>query len=208
MLFLIGIAFAMTFVFNRLAITHGVPLIPYVGWQAFGGALILLIVCAVKGEFPQISPRSLRLYFLTGLFNICIPVLILSLVAPKVPSGILSLGLMLIPLLIYALALALGMDRFRWVRLAGILLGLAGVLLVLLPNASLPSSDMVGWVVLGLVAPLCYALGAILMARMDPPQSKSLPLACGLLSASAVMMVLVMLSSSTWWFFDQQLGKG
>src|SRR6185437_3085503 len=67
-------------------------------------------------------------YFLTGLFNICIPVLVLSFVASKVPSGILSLGLMLIPLMIYALALALGMDQFRAVRLVGILAGLAGVL--------------------------------------------------------------------------------
>jgi len=208
MLFLIGIAFAMTFVFNRLAITNGVPLIPYVLWQALGGALILLIACGVRGEFPRVSPRYLRVYFITGMFNVCLPIFVLSLVAPKVPSGILSLGLMLIPLIIYALALALGMDRFRWVRLIGILLGLAGVLLVLLPKASLPSSDMVGWVVLGLVAPLCYALGTILMAKLDPPESKSLPLACGLLSAAAVTMLVVMLSSGTWWFFNPQLGKG
>ena len=141
MLFLIGIAFAMTFVFNRLAITNGVPLIPYVLWQALGGALILLIACGVRGEFPRVSPRYLRVYFITSMFNVCLPIFVLSLVAPKLPSGILSLGLMLIPLIIYALALALGMNRFRWVRLIGILLGLAGVLLVLLPKASLPSSD-------------------------------------------------------------------
>jgi len=208
MLFVIGITFAMTFVFNRLAITNGVPLIPYVLLQALGGALVLLIACGLRGEFPNVSPKYLRVYFLTGMFNVCLPIFVLSLVAPKVPSGILSLGLMLIPLVIYALALALGMDRFRWVRLMGILLGLAGVLLVVLPRASLPSPDMVGWVVLGLVAPLSYALGAILMARLDPPESKSLPLACGLLSASAVIMLLVMLISGTWWFFNRQLGRG
>jgi drug/metabolite transporter (DMT)-like permease len=100
------------------------------------------------------------------------------------------------------------MDRFHWVRLTGILLGFGGVLLVLLPKASLPSRDLTGWVLLGLLAPLCYALGAVLMARLDPPESKSLPLACGLLSASAVTMFLVMLSSGTWWFFNGQLDKG
>jgi drug/metabolite transporter (DMT)-like permease len=208
MLFVIGVAFALTFVFNRLAITHGVPLIPYVGWQAFGGALILLIVCAVKGELPQISAQSLRLYFITGLFNICIPVLILSLVAPKVPSGILSLGLMLIPLMIYGLALALGMDQFRWVRLIGILAGLAGVLFVVLPQASLPSREMAGWVLLALVAPLCYAFGAILMAWLQMPVPKSLLLACGLLSASAVMVVVVMTVTGSWWFFEGNFGTG
>src|SRR6266511_795079 len=117
MLFLIGIAFAMTFVFNRLAITNGVPLVPYVLWQALGGALVLLIACGLRGEFPSVSLKFLRVYFLTGMFNVCLPIFVISFVAPKVPSEILSLGLTLIPLMIYTLALALDMDRFRWVRL-------------------------------------------------------------------------------------------
>src|SRR5439155_23375491 len=150
-----------------------VPLIPYVLWQALGGALILLIACGVRGEFPRVSPRYLRVYFIRGMFNVCLPIFVLSLVAPKVPSGILSLGLMLIPLMIYALALALGMDQFRWVRLIGILAGLAGVLFVVLPQACLPSREMVGWVLVGLVAPLCYALGAILMSWFQTPAPKS-----------------------------------
>ena len=208
MLFLIGITFALTFVFNRIAITSGIPLIPYVAWQALGGALILLIICGVKGEFPEFTPRSVRLYFLTGLFNICIPVLVLSFVAPKVPSGILSLGLMLIPLMIYALALALGMDQFRAVRLIGILAGLAGVLFVVLPQASLPSRQMAGWVLLGLVAPLCYALGAILMARMQVAAAKSLLLAAGLLAAAGVVMLIVMVLAGSWWFFEGAFGAG
>ena len=208
MLFLIGIAFALTFVFNRIAITGGVPLIPYVAWQALGGALILLIICGVNGEFPEMTPHALRLYFVTGLFNICIPVLVLSFVAPKVPSGILSLGLMLIPLMIYALALALGMDQFRAVRLIGILAGLAGVLFVVLPQASLPSREMVGWVLLGLIAPLCYALGAILMAKMPVAEPKSLLLAAGLLAAAGVVMLIVMLLTGSWWFFEGAFATG
>lgn len=208
MLILIGVAFALTFVFNRLATTNGVPLIPYVTWQAFGGALILLGICVIGGEFPEINAQSLRLYFLTGLFNICIPVLVLSFVAPKVPSGVLSLGLMLIPLMIYALALALSMDQFRAVRLLGILAGLGGVLFVVLPQASLPSRDMAGWVLLGLVAPLCYALGAILMAKMQVPAPKSLLLAAGLLAAAGLVMLTVMVFSGTWWFFEGAFSTG
>jgi drug/metabolite transporter (DMT)-like permease len=208
MLFLIGITFALTFVFNRLAITSGIPLIPYVAWQALGGALILLIICGVNGEFPEITSRSLRLYFVAGLLNICIPVLVLSFVAPKVPSGILSLGLMLIPLMIYALALALGMDQFRAIRLIGILAGLAGVLFVVLPQASLPSREMAGWVLLGLVAPLCYALGAILMAKMQIAAPKSLLLAAGLLAAAGVVMLIVMVLTGTWWFFEGAFATG
>jgi drug/metabolite transporter (DMT)-like permease len=115
---------------------------------------------------------------------------------------------MLIPLMIYALALALGMDQFQWVRLIGILAGLAGVLFVVLPQASLPSREMAGWVLLGLVAPLCYALGAILMAWFQTPAPKSLLLACGLLSASAVMVLIAMTVTGSWWFFEGRFATG
>lgn len=208
MLFLVGFSFGLMFVLNRLATTHGVPFIPYVFLEALGGAAILFAACAARHEIPGFSGKSLKYYFLTGIFNFSLPFSILSLVAPKVPSGILSLGLMLIPLMIYALALALGMDRFHWMRLAGLVLGLGGVLLVLVPQTSLPSPDLAGWVAVGLLAPLCYALGTILMAWLQPEAVKPLPLACGLLIASAVTMVPVVLASGTWWFFDGPMGAG
>ena len=202
MLFLVGFTFGMMFVFNRLATTHGVPFIPYVFLQALGAALILLIVAGAQNHLPDLSTKSLRFYLVTGVFNFSLPFSILALVAPKVPSGILSLGLMLIPLMIYALALALGMDCFRWVRLAGLLLGFIGVLLVLLPQTSLPSPELAAWVALGMLAPLCYALGTILMAWLHPPSARSLTLACGLLIASAVTMLPVMAVAGSWWFFN------
>ena len=71
------------------------------------------------------------------------------------------------------------LDNFRIIRFFGILLGLAGLLLVLLPEASLPTPEMVGWVALGLVAPLCYALNAICVAMLRPPEGDSVQLAGG-----------------------------
>jgi drug/metabolite transporter (DMT)-like permease len=208
MLFLVGFTFGMMFVFNRLATTHGVPFIPYVFLQALGAASILLMVAGAQKQLPDLATKSLRFYLVTGVFNFSLPFSILALVAPKVPSGILSLGLMLIPLMIYALALALGMDRFRWIRLAGLLLGFIGVLLVLLPQTSLPSPELAVWVALGMLAPLCYALGTILMAWLHPPSAKSLTLACGLLIASAVTMLPVMTVAGRWWFFNGPLDIG
>lgn len=208
MLFLIGFAFALTFVFNRIATTNGIPFLPYVFWQALEGALILLAVCVGSGHLPSFSRPELKLYLITGTLNVSLPICILSFVAPKVPAGILSLGLMLIPTMIYALALSLGMDRFSWVRAIGIGLGFAGVLLVVMPSASLPSPDLTGWVLIGLLAPVCYALGAIVMGSMGPTSAKSLPLACGLLLASAVTMTLVMFTNRHWWFFSGEFTVG
>jgi drug/metabolite transporter (DMT)-like permease len=208
MLFLIGFAFALTFVFNRIATTNGIPFLAYVFWQALEGSLFLLALCVGSGHLPAFSRPDLKLYLITGTLNLSLPICILSFVAPKVPAGILSLGLMLIPTMVYGLALSLGMDRFSWVRAIGIGLGFAGVLLVVLPSTSLPSPDLTGWVMIGLLAPLCYALGAIVMGSMGPRSAKSLPLACGLLLASAVTMTLVMVTNRNWWFFSGEFTVG
>ena len=67
---------------------------------------------------------------------------------------------------------------------------------------------MVGWVLLGLVAPLCYALGAILMAKMQVAAPKSLLLAAGLLAAAGVVMLVVMVLTGSWWFFEGDFATG
>ena len=46
------------------------------------------------------------------------------------------------------------------------------------------------------------------MAWFEAPTSRSLPLACGLLIASAVIMAAVMVASESWWFFDGRFATG
>jgi drug/metabolite transporter (DMT)-like permease len=208
MLFVLGMSLALVLVFNRVAADNGVPFIPYVFWQSLGGCVILLILALTLSGFPPISWVHARVYVVTGTLNLTIPYLIFAFVASKVPTGILSLGLSLVPVTIYALALMFRLDSFRIVRFFGILLGLAGLLLVLLPKASLPSPDMVGWVALGLVAPLCYALNAICVAMLRPPEGDSVQLAGGLMFAGSISMLAVMAVTGEWWAFDGTFGDG
>lgn len=208
MLVLLGIGFGALFALNRLATTNGVPVVPYVFWQSLGASVVLLAICAVVRQWPSLGFAHLKVYLVMGALNVVIPYSVLSLVAPKVPSGVLSLGLALVPVMIYGLALPLRLDRFRWLRLAGILLGLLGVLLVLVPKASLPSPGMAGWLALGLIAPLSFALRAVLIPLLRPPATKTLPLACGLLIAASVIMALVMVARGEIWLFDGRFGTG
>ena len=76
--------------------------------------------------------------------------------------------------------MTLRQERFHTLRFGGILLGLAGILLVLVPQASLPAPGMAGWVALGLVPSLSYAVNAVLIARWRPQQTTSLALGAGL----------------------------
>jgi len=201
LLFVLGLSFGIVYTINLTATGDGVPFIPYVFWQSLGAAGIVLVLCAAFRAWPRLRWAHLRVYALTGLLNLALPYSILAYVAPKVPSGVLALGLTLVPIMVYALALAFRIDRLRLARLLGLLLGFAGVLLVLLPRASLPEPEMVGWVALGLVAPLCYALNAVIIALMSPPATGALPLGFGLLFSSAVYAGIAMIVTGEYWAF-------
>jgi drug/metabolite transporter (DMT)-like permease len=208
MLFVLGLSLALVLVFNRVATDNGVPFIPYVFWQSFGGCVILLLLALALSGMPPMSWAHWRIYIVAGSLNLTIPYLIFAFVASKVPTGILGLGLSLVPVTIYALALVFRLDSFRIIRFFGILLGLAGLLLVLLPKTSLPEPGMLGWVALGLVAPVCYALNAICVALLRPPEGDSVQLAGGLMFAASVSMLAVMAVTGEWWAFEGAFGDG
>ncbi|MBT6828787.1 MAG: EamA family transporter, partial [Rhodospirillaceae bacterium] len=166
LLFALGLGFGVSFTLNKLATTNGVPFIPYVFWQSAGAALLLVVAALGLRQLPAVTGAHIRIYVVMALLNVAIPYLVLSYVAPKLPAGLLPIGLALVPGVIYLMALALRQERFGVLRFGGICLGLVGVLVILLPKASLPEPDMVGWLALSLVATLAFSLRAVLVPLM------------------------------------------
>ena len=209
MLFVLGVSFALAVSLNRFAADGGVPFLPYVFWQSFGGGTALMLLAAALRRLPPVDFRHVRIFLSTGALNLAFPYMLLAYLAPKVPASLLSLGLALVPIMVYVLALTLRQDRFHWLRCSGILLGFAGILVVLLPQASLPAPGMAGWVALGLVPSLSYAVNAVLVARWRPQETGSLPLAGGLMLASAGYVLIVMAAiGESWWAFGGSFGIG
>jgi drug/metabolite transporter (DMT)-like permease len=208
MLFLCGISWGLSFSLNKIAITGGIPFVPYVFWQSLGAGLALLVLSFVTGNRPSLRREALKLYGVAALLDLVIPFLALNYVAAKLPAGIVSLGQTLVPALTFAFALMFRIERFDWIRGLGLSLGIGGVLLVLLPQTSLPSPELVGFVLIALIAPVCYGFVNILVVLMRPPQSHSIPLSAGLLLCSALFLLPVMAVTDSWWFFDNGLDDG
>ena len=208
MLFVLGVSFALAVSLNRFAADGGVPFLPHVFWQSFGGGAALMLIAAALRRLPPINLRHVRIFLSTGALNLAFPYMLLAYLAPKVPASLLSLGLALVPIMVYALALTLRQDRFHSLRFGGILLGFAGILIVLVPQASLPAPGMAGWVALGLVPSLSYAVNAVLVARWRPQETTSLPLAGGLMLASGGYVLIVMAAMGEWWAFGGEFGIG
>jgi len=208
MLFACGITWGMSFSLNKIAISSGIPFVAYVFWQSLGAGLILLVLSFATGNRMNLSRAHLKLYGAAALFQFVLPFLALNYVANKLPAGVVSIGQSLVPALTFAFALALRVDKFHILRFLGLCVGLVGVLLVLLPEKSLPDPDMIGWVLIALLAPLFYGLANTLVAIMRPPESHSLPLAAGLLLGSSLFLLVVVAATDSWWFFDTGLDAG
>ena len=193
---------------NRLATTDGIPFIPYVFWMGVGAALILLGLGAAFRTLPGLSWEHVRGYLALGTISFGMTYTILAFVAPKVPAGVLGLGATLTPILTYPAAALFRMDRFRAIRTLGLVLGVGGVALVVVPETSLASPDMAPWVLLSFVGPVLYVANALIIAWLKPPPAGALPLAGGVLTAGALFMFVVMAATDQWWWFEGPMTAG
>ena len=200
--------YSMTFSLNRIAITEGIPVFAFVFWQSLGAALLAFVAAVATRQLPSLQRKYLRFYLLLGTFGTAVPVTLLAFAAPKVPAGAIALGLTLEPILTYVIAVLCRIDHVGLLRIAGILVGLAGILLVLLPEQSLPEPGMAPWLLMAFGAPLCYALSNVCIAILRPPESRPIPLTCGVSFACAILMLPVMAVTDNWWVFDATMTDG
>ena len=163
--------------FNRIATEGGVPFMGVAFYQCMGGAAFMALLLVVRRKGIPVSRHHLVFYAVSGLFGAAIPNTSVAFASPHLPVGVLSMGLAIEPAVTYLVALPLLLEKFRTIRFFGILVGIAGLMLILLPQAALPSPDMVPWVILGLGAPIGWSLWNNYIAfarariRIRPPSS-------------------------------------
>ena len=194
LLLLGGISYGSLFTANKIAIDAGFPFIAYAFWQALFASAALLILSAVFSRPPSLRPENLRVFALVAVFGFLGPLLVVTFVADTLPPAVLTLCAALIPAATYVLTLALRFDRFRWFSVAGVLLGLGGILLIVVPTGSLPGADAWVWVLFSLLMPLSAAVNNVAGARFSPPAVSALALAGGMMMVAALLLLLVMLA--------------
>lgn len=159
----------------------------YAFWQSLGPAiLVTFMVYATKSRL-DFSWSHLRFYFICGLIGIAVPNTNMYFAAAHLPAGLLAVIVNTVPIITYVLAFALGLERFYYVRFLGVLLAVVGIMVMVLPKASLPSPTLVPWVLLTLITPLCFAIAVVYAAKYRPAED-SLALAAGMMIFSALLL--------------------
>jgi len=157
-------------------------------WQVTGGGLVLWLVLLLRRQRLALSRQYRRYYLIGGLLGVSIPYALAYLIVNRVSVGLVGLYTALSPLLTYAIARLLGYESGSWRRWSGLALGLAGVLLIMLPRGSGPVTDW-RYLLLGLGIPLSLALSNIYRSRAWPTGCQPLPLAAGMLSVQGLWLI-------------------
>lgn len=197
LLLLGGVSYGSLFTANKIAIDAGFPFLAYAFWQALFAAAALLILSAVFSRPPSLRLANLRVFALVAVFGFLGPLLVVTFVADKLPPAVLTISAALIPAATYVLTLALRFDRFRWLSVAGVLLGFGGILLIVVPTGSLPGRGAWVWVLFSLLMPLSAALNNVAGARLSPAGVSALALGGGMMAVAALLLLLAMLASGT-----------
>ncbi|MEM6587234.1 MAG: DMT family transporter [Pseudomonadota bacterium] len=172
-----GVGWGLTLPLAKIAVSTGHEPYGLIFWQLVVVVMMLSPFTLRRGR-PRVrlDRRHFRLFLAVALAGAILPDVFFYIGAAELPAGVLSIVAATAPMFALPIALAMGNDSFSWRRLMGLCLGMAGIVLMVGPEASLPAPGMAFFVLLTLLAPALYATEANIVARfgtfgLDPVQT-------------------------------------
>ena len=192
-LIILGLGWGLSFTLGKIAITAGGTPIGLTFWQSlFSGLILLIYVFFRHGKI--IIPKTMFLPIITITFlSVVIPNIIFYACVAYLDAGVLSISVSVIPLFTYLIALGLKMDKFKVRRVLGLITGFCALLILILPENSLPDKRDIPWVLLALNCALCYALENIYIDRLALQNFGPIRLVCAVSFVSAIITFLLSL---------------
>ena len=188
-LFLLAAIWGGAFVFLRVASPVLGPAWT-IEFRVLLGGLALLVWFRLTG-FDAGLARHARFYLLLGTFNIAAPFLLFSFAAMHAPASLLSIINATSPIFGLAWSAAFGDERITLRKAAGMLLGVAGVALIVQPSGA-SEGPMLAWAVAAVLAACaCYGATGVLMKRFAGGVSPRAMAAGNQLAAALVILPLL-----------------
>lgn len=188
----LGLIWGSGYSIARYAMTHGVPPLGYAFWQSLGPAILLIILQKTK----CVNLKSIPYYLICGLLGIAIPNTVMYFASPHLPASLVAIIVNTVPIFTYPIAM-LYREKFSILKLAGVIVGFAGIGFILIPHVVLPSWTQFPWAIFTLLTPLSFALCANFINFSQKAHSNPMVLSAGMLVASTVLLSpLVLLTHS------------
>ena len=164
-LLFMGAGWGLTQPLSKIAVSTGYQHFGLIFWQLVIGICALGAIMLATGRRMPLTSRSIRLYVIIALIGTVIPNAASYQALVHIPAGVQSVLMSLVPMAAFPIALALSLERFELRRFLGLTIGLAGVLVLVLPESSLPDRSMLPWIAVSFIAVICYGFEGNYVAK-------------------------------------------
>lgn len=189
--------FGLSFIFTNISVRE-VPPLTVAASRLFIALLIMYPIMLAAGQrLPP--PGKIWIYiFLSGLFGNALPFALVSWGQVKVDAGLSAIFMAVMPLSTILLAQILTNDERinRW-KMAGVLLGFAGIVVLMGKNSFTSLGDEVLRQTAILIAAISYALNAIITRKLTTLPKYSM-VAALMVAASVLMVPASLLIDQPW----------
>ncbi len=183
-LVLLAAVWGAAFLFTRIAAPEFGP-VPLIATRVSVAALFLLAILAAQGKLGRLR-RQVGPLLLMGAFNTAIPFTLFAYATLHVPAGFASVLNGTVPLFSAVIALFWKLEPLPPMRIAGLLIGFLGVVILVLPKLS-GTNDVLA-VLAGLGAANLYGFSAHYSKRHFAGED-SLVVSAGTLLAASLMLL-------------------
>lgn len=152
-----GLIWGVTFSLALMATSEGAHPLAISAWQVVVTSFFFVIFCLLA-KIPVFRFRHLRHYLLIAIVGIVAPNLAYYYAAPHLSAGILSITVSTVPLLTYAMMVAMHYESVMVKRVFGIVLGMIAILLLVLPDRGVDGEDANFWILLALFSSVMYSI--------------------------------------------------
>lgn len=176
----------LSFLFIELALRELGPIWIVAGRTSVGGIVLLTIVLVRRAPLPRGRGLWLRLLAL-GVINNALPWTALAWAQQRLPSGLTGLLMAIVPTTTLLVAGAVGLERITPRRLVGLLLAIAGVVVIV--GGDIEQPGRVVAVLAVVLATVGYATAAVFAKSQVSGRAPPLTIATGqVLIAAAVTL--------------------
>jgi len=207
-LLLVSILWGGSFLFVRLLVLDGLEPLQIVSIRMQLAAIFILPFFLNKLKKYSFHDHGFS-FVLIGILNTALPFTLFSYASLKLGAGSLSILQATVPILTALLLFSLYRNEFSFRKLIGVLLGFAGLFVLVGPSSSLDTFSGI----LCVVASISYAVAGIYLAKTPEKLSNSF-IGMGSIIVGAIIMLPFLLNytsslstiSSTSWLYLALLG--
>lgn len=167
-LVLLGTLWGLSVPFTKLAVSTGHDPFGMLFWQFVVGLICLGPLVLLRRSNLVIDRRHALFFLVIAVLGTVVPNASTYITYVHLPASVMALLIAMVPLFSLLVALVIGLEHFNMKRMLGVLVGLMAMGLIVLPEGSLPDPAKAIWVLVGLVAPLCYGVEGNYLALKQP----------------------------------------